>query len=160
MFLSVSPGFSSSNASRVALKWLLTHTTKAHINSSSHYHPGPQSVITHSLQNSYSRYNLTLPPDDTVNRIILAQPYSLESYRSLEDKLALLDTALGTMDGSAVLATVLHLKKSVKKSIFTTVSRKRNYVTIALYTWVGKEANPNQRNDFLCNVNIPLYSLI
>lgn len=74
------------------------------------------------FQNSYSRYNLTLPPDDTVNRIILGQPFSLESYRSLEDKLALLDTALGTLDGSAIMATILHLKKTVKKTIFTTVS--------------------------------------
>lgn len=73
------------------------------------------------FQNSYSRYNLTLLPDDTVNRILLGQPYSLECYRSHEDKIALVDTALETMDGSAILATLLHLKNTVKKSLFVKV---------------------------------------
>lgn len=73
------------------------------------------------LQNSFSRYNLTLPPEDTVKRMLLGQPYSLECYRSHEDKLAVLDTALATLDGSAILATIFHLKNTVKKSLFVKV---------------------------------------
>lgn len=107
------------------------------------------------LENSYSRYNLTLPPDDTVNRIILAQPYSLESYRSLEDKLALLDTALGTMDGSAVLATVLHLKNSVKKSIFTTEMQTRPQACNLYMNYLRKRHKYSEAIDFLSLLGKP-----
>lgn len=78
-------------------------------------------LIVLCLQNSFSRYNLTLPPEDTVKRMLLGQPYSLECYRSHEDKLAVLDTALATLDGSAILATIFHLKNTVKKNMFVKV---------------------------------------
>lgn len=107
------------------------------------------------LENSYSRYNLTLPPDDTVNRIILGQPFSLESYRSLEDKLALLDTALGTLDGSAVMATILHLKKTVKKTIFTTEMQARPQACVLYTNYLRKRNKYSEAVEFLGSLGKP-----
>ena len=44
-----------------------------------------------------------LPVADTVSRIILGERYSLEPYRSLKDKLSLLDAAVGNHDGNTIL---------------------------------------------------------
>ncbi|MPC13525.1 Spermatogenesis-defective protein 39 [Portunus trituberculatus] len=107
------------------------------------------------LENSYSRYNLTLPPDDTINRIILGQPYSLESYRSLEDKLALLDTALSTMDGSAILATILHLKNTVKKTIFTTEMQARQQACTLYTNYLRKRHKYSEAIEFLRSLGKP-----
>ncbi|XP_042237948.1 spermatogenesis-defective protein 39 homolog [Homarus americanus] len=107
------------------------------------------SQLKKRLENSYSRYNLTLPPDDTVTRILLGQPYSLECYRSHEDKLALLDAALNTMDGSAILATVLHMKNTVKKSLFIKEMQERPHATQLYVTYLKKRHNYAEAIDFL-----------
>ncbi|XP_019627331.1 PREDICTED: spermatogenesis-defective protein 39 homolog [Branchiostoma belcheri] len=60
----------------------------------------------------------SLPVKETIKRIILGQPYSLEAYKSLEDKLALLDAAIKMHDGDAITIAVLFLKKTVRKNIF------------------------------------------
>ncbi|KAK7084834.1 hypothetical protein SK128_026664 [Halocaridina rubra] len=101
------------------------------------------------LENSYSRYNFTLPPDDMVNRIILGQPYSLENYRSLEDKLALIDTALGTFDSSVIFVTVLHLKNTVKKSIFIKEMQSRAHAVQVYVHYLKQRYNYTEAIDFL-----------
>lgn len=59
-----------------------------------------------------------LPVDLTLRRIVKGEPYSLEHYRALEDKLGLLDKAVALMDGNAITAAVLHLKATVKRTTF------------------------------------------
>ncbi|XP_070181966.1 spermatogenesis-defective protein 39 homolog isoform X2 [Littorina saxatilis] len=59
-----------------------------------------------------------MPVDLTLRRIMKGEPYSLENYRALEDKLSLLDKAVTLMDGNAITAAVLHLKKTVKRATF------------------------------------------
>ncbi|XP_045615446.1 spermatogenesis-defective protein 39 homolog isoform X2 [Procambarus clarkii] len=107
------------------------------------------SQLKKRLENSYSRYNLTLPPDDTVNRILLGQPYSLECYRSHEDKLALLDAALNIMDGSAILATLLHMKITVKKSLFIKEMQVRPSASQLYVNYLKKRRNYAEAIDFL-----------
>ncbi|XP_037792640.1 spermatogenesis-defective protein 39 homolog [Penaeus monodon] len=101
------------------------------------------------LENSYSRYNLTLPPDDTVNRIVLGQPYSLESYRSHEDKCALIDVALNTMDGGAILATVLHMKNTVKKNLFIKEMQTRSHAAQVYVHYLKQRHSFAEAIDFL-----------
>jgi hypothetical protein len=48
---------------------------------------------------------------------MFGRPYSLECYKTLADKTSLLDEAVHSGDGNAILAAVLHLKKTVKRSI-------------------------------------------
>ncbi|XP_035826310.1 spermatogenesis-defective protein 39 homolog isoform X2 [Aplysia californica] len=59
-----------------------------------------------------------LPVDDTLRRIMKGEGYSLELYRSLEDKLELLDKAVRLHDGNAITAAVLFLQSTVTKTIF------------------------------------------
>nr|XP_027219219.1 spermatogenesis-defective protein 39 homolog [Penaeus vannamei] len=101
------------------------------------------------LENSYSRYNLTLPPDDTVNRIVLGQPYSLESYRSHEDKCSLIDVALSTMDGGAILATVLHMKNTVKKNLFVKEMQTRSHAAQVYVHYLKQRHSYAEAIDFL-----------
>ncbi|XP_068216916.1 spermatogenesis-defective protein 39 homolog [Palaemon carinicauda] len=104
------------------------------------------------LENSYSRYSMTLPPDDMVSRIILGQPFSLESYRSLEDKLALIDSSLAVMDSSAILVTVLHLKNTVKKSIFIKEMQSRVQAVQVYVHYLKQRYNFTEAIDFLGNL--------
>ncbi|XP_072024056.1 spermatogenesis-defective protein 39 homolog [Amphiura filiformis] len=62
---------------------------------------------------------------DTVTRIILGDRYSLEPYRSLKDKLALLDAAVGNHDGNAILVVVLFMRKTLSKTVFYEQLSKR-----------------------------------
>lgn len=61
-----------------------------------------------------------LPPsvEDTINRILLGQDYSLELFRSLSSKRHLLKFAVECADGDAILAVVVYLTKTLKKSLF------------------------------------------
>jgi len=61
---------------------------------------------------------LPLSPDRLILRIIMGESYSLNPYKSKKQKLELLDTALKYHDGNAIIAMVLHMKNTLKTSIF------------------------------------------
>jgi len=42
-------------------------------------------------------------PDITLRKILLCQPFSLEHYKSIASKTALLDAAISSGDGNAIL---------------------------------------------------------
>lgn len=62
---------------------------------------------------------------ETVKKIIRGQPYTLEVYKSLEDKLSLLDCSVSMHDGNAITTAVLFLKKTVKQRILHEKLRSR-----------------------------------
>ncbi|PIK47182.1 putative spermatogenesis-defective protein 39-like [Apostichopus japonicus] len=62
---------------------------------------------------------------DLVSRIITGENFSLEPYKSLKDKLALLDAVVGYHDGNAILAVVMFLKRTLSKSLFHEELHKR-----------------------------------
>ena len=47
-------------------------------------------------------------PDITLRKILLGQPYSLEQYKSLASKTALLDAAIISGDGNAILIVIFY----------------------------------------------------
>ncbi|XP_072764849.1 spermatogenesis-defective protein 39 homolog [Anoplolepis gracilipes] len=55
-------------------------------------------------------------PDITLRKILLGRPYSLEQYKSLASKTALLDATILSGDGNAVLIVILFLTKTLKRS--------------------------------------------
>ncbi|RUS84776.1 hypothetical protein EGW08_007460, partial [Elysia chlorotica] len=59
------------------------------------------------------------PVEDTLRRILKGETFSLEMYKSLADKLALLDHAIRLHDGNAIMTAVLFLQKTVTRHIFT-----------------------------------------
>lgn len=65
------------------------------------------------------------PVDVTVTKMILGKPCSLELYKSLRDKEELLDEALGSRNGDAVLHVVLFLSKTLKKKLLYRILQVR-----------------------------------
>ncbi|GAB1859549.1 Spermatogenesis-defective protein 39 homolog [Camponotus japonicus] len=56
-------------------------------------------------------------PDITLRKILLGRPYSLEQYKSFASKTTLLDAAILSGDGNAVLIIILFLTKTLKRSL-------------------------------------------
>lgn len=76
------------------------------------------------LQTSKGKARVPSVPE-TVKKIIRGEPYTLEVYKSLEDKLSLLDCSVSMHDGNAITTAVLFLKKTVKQRILHEVLRTR-----------------------------------
>lgn len=60
------------------------------------------------LQNLHPE-TVVAQPDITLRKILLGQPYSLEQYKSLASKTALLDAAILSGDGNAILIVRIFL---------------------------------------------------
>jgi len=67
----------------------------------------------------------SLPVDDTIKRILSGEVYTLETYKSLDEKLSLLDAAIQSRDGNALTAVVVFFHGSVKNNIFLTQMKSR-----------------------------------
>ncbi|CAG2161178.1 unnamed protein product [Oppiella nova] len=57
-------------------------------------------------------------PQHVINSLSKGIDIDLHEYKGKEDKLELLDTALHTNEGNAIISVVLHLKRTTKDSIF------------------------------------------
>lgn len=57
-------------------------------------------------------------PEMTIRRLLKGEPITLDLYRSKKQKLELLDSAIDSFDGNAVIAVVLFLRRSLSESIF------------------------------------------
>ncbi|KAI5619847.1 spermatogenesis-defective protein 39-like [Silurus asotus] len=56
-------------------------------------------------------------PEETIKRMRKGKAYSMERFRSLQDKLLLLDEAVSAHDGNIITAVLIYLKKSLSKEI-------------------------------------------
>ncbi|XP_053345506.1 spermatogenesis-defective protein 39 homolog [Clarias gariepinus] len=56
-------------------------------------------------------------PEETIRRMRKGKAFSLEKFRSLQDKLLLLDEAVSAHDGNVITAVLIYLKKSLSKDI-------------------------------------------
>ena len=59
-----------------------------------------------------------LKVEESVKRMVNGQPFSLEQYKSKDEKLELLDKAIKTHDGNAIIAVVIFLKRTLSEQIF------------------------------------------
>ncbi|CAK9807211.1 Spermatogenesis-defective protein 39 homolog [Anthophora plagiata] len=81
-------------------------------------------LATDKLQNLPSEMS-TLQPDITLRKILLGQPYSLDQYKSLASKTALLDSAIMSGDGNAILIIILFLTKTLKRTLVQRILAER-----------------------------------
>lgn len=86
---------------------------------------------------------------DTVKRIVKGEPYALASFKSKEDKLALLDTAIKTHEGNAIIAAVIHLKRTIKDQIFNLELRKRPEAVDQYLVYLRSHYNLKELEDVL-----------
>uniref|UniRef100_A0A9J7ZL32 Spermatogenesis-defective protein 39 homolog n=1 Tax=Cyprinus carpio carpio TaxID=630221 RepID=A0A9J7ZL32_CYPCA len=73
-------------------------------------------VCRHLLVGEGNRLH-DLSPEETVRRMQKGRAFSLEKFRSLQDKLLLLDEAVAVYDGNLITAVLIYLKKSLSKEI-------------------------------------------
>ncbi|XP_014489093.1 PREDICTED: spermatogenesis-defective protein 39 homolog [Dinoponera quadriceps] len=74
-------------------------------------------AVTESKLQNVDSETAVVQPDITLRRILFGQPYSLEQYSSLASKTTLLDAAILSGDGNAILIIVLFLTKTLKRSL-------------------------------------------
>ncbi|NWZ50580.1 SPE39 protein, partial [Haliaeetus albicilla] len=65
----------------------------------------------------YKDYSSDWSPKDTVRRMQRGKVCSLERFRSLQDKLVLLDEAVGGHDGNVITAVLIFLKRTLRREI-------------------------------------------
>lgn len=74
--------------------------------------------LRQQLALAQSAVGTKLKVEDTLKRILNGQPVSLEQYKSKEEKLALLDKAIASHDGNAIITAVLFLKQTLREGLF------------------------------------------
>uniref|UniRef100_A0A8D2LN76 Spermatogenesis-defective protein 39 homolog n=1 Tax=Varanus komodoensis TaxID=61221 RepID=A0A8D2LN76_VARKO len=90
--------------------------------STSSYAAFPKQASSYSLSSFFkgtgiSDYSNEWSPKDTVRRLRRGKVCSLERFRSLQDKLLLLDEAVAAHDGNVITAILIFLKRTLKKEI-------------------------------------------
>ncbi|KAM4632816.1 spermatogenesis-defective protein 39 homolog isoform 2-T2 [Polymixia lowei] len=68
-------------------------------------------------KSEYKDYISDWSPEETVKRMQQGKVVSLERFRSLQDKLLLLDQAVSGHDGNVITAVLIYLKKSLSKEV-------------------------------------------
>ncbi|KAJ8399199.1 hypothetical protein AAFF_G00415780 [Aldrovandia affinis] len=70
-------------------------------------------------KSEYKDYVSDWTPEETVRRMRRGKAYSLETFRSLKDKLLLLDEAVCALDGNVITAVLIYLKRSLSKEVLS-----------------------------------------
>ncbi|XP_010151693.1 PREDICTED: spermatogenesis-defective protein 39 homolog, partial [Eurypyga helias] len=68
-------------------------------------------------KSEYKDYSSDWSPKDTVRRMQRGKVCSLERFRSLQDKLVLLDEAVAAHDGNVITAVLIFLKRTLRREI-------------------------------------------
>nr|CAD7450438.1 unnamed protein product [Timema bartmani] len=89
------------------------------------------------------------PVDETIKKILLGRPFSLELYRSLALKTELLDAAINMGDGNAILGVVLFLMKTLKKSQVYQLLRTRPAAVNQYSHYLTTRLQVNELTDLL-----------
>ncbi|GAU97236.1 hypothetical protein RvY_08567 [Ramazzottius varieornatus] len=96
---------------------------------------------------------IKISPKDMVWRIVQNKTYNLEHYRSLDEKIALLDYSLNLHDTNAILVAILHLKNTVSETLFfEEMSRKPDAVD-QYVTYLEEDGRSEECLNLLQNVD-------
>ncbi|XP_068198542.1 spermatogenesis-defective protein 39 homolog [Antennarius striatus] len=68
-------------------------------------------------KSEYKDYTSDWSPEETVSRMQQGKVVSLEKFRSLQDKLLLLDFAVAADDGNVITAVLIFLKRTLNKEV-------------------------------------------
>jgi len=60
----------------------------------------------------------SIPVEETMKRIITGDPYTLDAYKSLQEKERLLEKAILSKDGNAIITVVIFLERTLSAHIF------------------------------------------
>lgn len=81
-----------------------------------------------------------------IRKILLNKPYSLECFRTLQEKESLLNEAIRSGNGDAILAVVMFLQRTLKKKHFQTIMQShteavRHFINFLLIRCQVSEAS-------------------
>ncbi|KAI4496355.1 hypothetical protein M0804_000165 [Polistes exclamans] len=93
--------------------------------------------------------NICIEPDITLRKILMGQSYSLEPYKSLASKTALLNSAIRSGNGNAILIIVLFLKKTLKKSLVYRLLAERPEAVNVYVHYLSVKLETNEITDIL-----------
>ncbi|XP_076238832.1 spermatogenesis-defective protein 39 homolog [Calliopsis andreniformis] len=106
-------------------------------------------LATNKLQHSVQLETAAVQPDITLRKILLGQPYSLEQYKSLNSKTALLDAAIISGDGNAILLIILFLTKTLKRSLVQRILAERPDAVNVYIRYLSTRLQLNEITDIL-----------
>ncbi|OAD58023.1 Spermatogenesis-defective protein 39 like protein [Eufriesea mexicana] len=106
-------------------------------------------VSTDKLQQNFHLETAAMQPDITLRKILLGQPYSLEQYKSLASKTALLDAAILSGDGNAILIIILFLIKTLKRTLVQRILAKRPDAVNVYIKYLSTRLQLNEITDIL-----------
>jgi len=89
----------------------------------------------------------------TVQDMVLGKPFSLEGFKSFQDKESLLDTALEWGDGDVVLAVAIMLKNTLKRSKFLAIMSSRQEAADQLISYLLIRLELREVVDLLVNLD-------
>nr|XP_034174101.1 spermatogenesis-defective protein 39 homolog isoform X2 [Osmia lignaria] len=88
-------------------------------------------------------------PDITLRKILLGQSYSLEPYKSIASKTALLDAAIISGDGNAILVIILFLTNTLKRSLVQRILAERPDAVNVYIRYLSTRMQINEITDIL-----------
>ncbi|CAF0707334.1 unnamed protein product [Brachionus calyciflorus] len=77
---------------------------------------------------------------EIINRILLDKPFWFDLYRNKRDKINLLNEAIVSSDGNAILAAVLYIRRTLNQEIFFEII-VNNQIALNQYTFYLKQMN-------------------
>jgi len=89
----------------------------------------------------------------TIQDMVLGKPFSLEGFKSFQDKENLLDTALEWGDGDVVLAVAIMLKNTLKRSKFLAIMSSRQEAADQLISYLLVRLELREVVDLLVNLD-------
>ena len=87
--------------------------------------------------------------EDAVRCMLMGEPCVLEGFKSMTDKLALLDKTIAIHDGNAIIKVILFIKKSVKPQIFKMEIQQRPQAANHYISYLKEHYNFTELVDFL-----------
>ncbi|CAM1309729.1 VIPAS39 (predicted) [Pycnogonum litorale] len=102
-----------------------------------------------NLQASQGNRFDILPISSTISSIVRGDLYMLELYKSKELKLSLLDAAIKSGDGNAIVAAVLYLRRTLKQSMFNAEIKTRPVAISHHVNYLRNHCDFNDLSDFL-----------
>ncbi|XP_052867357.1 vacuolar protein sorting-associated protein 16B [Anopheles cruzii] len=101
------------------------------------------------LRRKIQEFNYAPSTDSVLRKLILGQPCSLEMFRSMCEKEQLLDQAIASGSGNAILRVVLFLDRTLKKKLFYSLLQTRNEAVAHYMNYLALRLKVTECTDLL-----------
>ncbi|XP_033327898.1 spermatogenesis-defective protein 39 homolog [Megalopta genalis] len=114
------------------------------------------SILATDKSQKFQSETIVHKPDVTLRKILIGESYSLEPYKSLASKTALLDAAIASGNGNAILIIVLFLTKTLKRSLVQRILAERKDAVNVYIRYLSTRLQINEITDILTMLGQPV----